>query len=142
MSGDLVHAVLGDEPVEFATAGELAAVHLLTFTELPHRRGFADLVDVETVDAPDGPVLAAFVRDWTALHQSPAAERLSGAHDRMLALAVSLATGEPVDLAGTVGVGGHAHARQPGPDPLARPLLTPTRGSALNGPGVCCEYLS
>src|SRR5439155_18939889 len=42
-----------------------AAIHLLTFTELPGRRDFATLVDVEEVPDHDGqPVLAAFVRDW------------------------------------------------------------------------------
>ncbi len=40
------------------------------------------------------------------------AERLGGGDQRLLALAVSLATGAPVDLAANVSVGGFAHIRR------------------------------
>lgn len=89
-----------------------AAVHLLTFTELPHRRDFPSLIVFEYVDEGELRVPAAFVRDWAALPDSRAADRIGGGDQRMLALAVSLATGGPVDLAANVGVGGHAHARR------------------------------
>jgi len=87
-----------------------AAVHLLTFTELPGRASFAELVDVENINAgSDTPTLAAFVRDWKAL---PTVPHLGSAGRRLLALAASLATGEPVDLAENVSGLGHAHARR------------------------------
>jgi hypothetical protein len=89
-----------------------AAVHLLTFTSLPHRRAFAELVEVENVDWQDGPVLAAFVKNWKVLPGSAAADRLGGGDQRLLALAVSLAGGEPVDLSTNLSVGGYAHARR------------------------------
>jgi hypothetical protein len=57
-------------------------------------------------------VLAAFVRDWAALAEGPAISYRTGGDARMLALAASLASGQPVDLAANVGVGGHAHARR------------------------------
>jgi len=108
-----------DEMSEMLVAGAAAidrtnvsaAVHLLTFTSLPHRPAFAELVDVEDVAGGDGPGLAAFVR-WKELPGSKAADRLGGADQRLLALAVSLATGEPVDLAANLSVGGHAYARR------------------------------
>jgi len=90
-----------------------AAVHLLTFTELPGRSDFAALVDVEEVPDHDGqPVLAAFVRDWPALASGPAISYRTGGDARLLALAASLACGQPVDLSANVGVGGHAHAKR------------------------------
>jgi hypothetical protein len=90
-----------------------AAIHLLTFTELPGRRDFAALVDVEEVPDHDGrPVLAAFVRDWAILAEGPAISYRTGGDARMLALAASLASGQRVDLRDNVGVGGHAHARR------------------------------
>lgn len=107
-----------DELCQMLTAGAnaidrtnvRAAVHLLTFTALPHRRRFAELIDVEDVD---GRVpVAAFVRNWKALPGSPAADRLAGGDQRLLALAVSLATGEPVDLAANAAASGYAYARR------------------------------
>jgi hypothetical protein len=87
-----------------------AAVHLLTFTELPGRASFADLVDVEDINAGGGaPTLAAFVRDWKELRT---ASHLGSACQRLLTLAASLATGEPVDFAENVSGLGHAHARR------------------------------
>ncbi|MEV0732264.1 hypothetical protein [Polymorphospora sp. NPDC050346] len=52
------------------------------------------------------------MRDWKALPTSAAANRLASGDKRLLALAVSLACGEPVDLADNVTVGGHAYARR------------------------------
>jgi hypothetical protein len=88
-----------------------AAIHLLTFTDLPGRPHFTDLVDIEDTEDTedtDGPV-AAFVRDWKAL---PDTRGLGSGSQRLLALAASLATGDPVDLSANVCVGGHAHARR------------------------------
>jgi len=97
-----------------------AAVHLLTFTELPARRGFAELLEFEDADGPATPAevadrrlgLAAFVTDWTALPSSPVAHRLGSGDARLLALAVSLAENQPVDLRTNITVGGHVHARR------------------------------
>ncbi|WP_047891181.1 hypothetical protein [Micromonospora sp. RV43] len=90
-----------------------AAVHLITFTSLPHRARFGELLDVDDVDGPDGlRTTAAFVRDWKTLPDSPAADRLASGDQRLIALAVSLATGEPVDLRDNASVGGHAYARR------------------------------
>jgi len=61
---------------------------------------------------PAPPILAALVQSWRGLADSAAADRLAGAHTRLLALAASLATGEPVDLQHNLPVGGHAHARR------------------------------
>lgn len=85
-----------------------AAVHLLTFTDLPGRPSFTDLVEIEDTEDTDGPV-AAFVRDWKAL---PDTRGLGSGSQRLLALAASLATRDPVDLSANVCVGGHAHARR------------------------------
>jgi hypothetical protein len=96
-----------------------AAIHLLTFTELVHHRGFADLLDTEDVELrnDDGELAgqrttAAFVRDWAALPNSPTAGYMSGGSHRLLALAVALATGEPVNLIENLPGLGSAHARR------------------------------
>ncbi|WP_328384489.1 hypothetical protein OHQ88_33740 (plasmid) [Micromonospora zamorensis] len=90
-----------------------AAVHLITFTSLLHRQRFSELLDVDDVDGPDGlRTTAAFVRDWRALPTSAAADRLASGDQRLIALAVSLATGEPVSLAANLAAGGHAYARR------------------------------
>jgi hypothetical protein len=93
---------------------EQAAVHLLTFTELPARHRFAELVEVSTYEHWDDgtPIQGAWVRDWPALPDSPAAAHLPGGHQRLLALADSLASNQPVNLRDNVGVDGHAHARR------------------------------
>ena len=90
-----------------------AAVHLLTFTELPHHRGFDRLVEVEEVGTTDGRMMpAAFVRDWKRLPKAPTAHYMGSADHRLLALAVSLAAGQPVDLRDKVVGLGSAHARR------------------------------
>ena len=89
-----------------------AAIHLLTYTELVRHRGFAGLLDIEDVDLRGEIVTAAFVRDWKALPTSPTAHYMGGGDHRLLALAVSLATGEPVDLAENLVGFGFAHARR------------------------------
>ncbi len=87
-----------------------AAIHLLTFTDLPGRASFTELVDVEDVNDVDGaPIIAAFVRDWRVL---PSVSPLGSAAGRLLALAAGLATGELVDLAESLSGLGHAHARR------------------------------
>lgn len=89
-----------------------AAIHLLTYTELVHHRGFTDLLDIQDVDVRGENVPAAFVRDWKALPTGPTAHYMGRGDHRLLALAVSLATGEPVDLAENLVGFGHAHARR------------------------------
>jgi hypothetical protein len=109
----------GDELRAMLTAGAAgasptlqAAVHLLTFTDVPDRPAFANLVDVDDISAGTTPALGAFVRDWAGLPSSAAAARLSGGPARLLALAISLATGQPVDLRENIAPGGHAHIRR------------------------------
>ncbi|MET8526304.1 hypothetical protein [Micromonospora sp. NPDC005172] len=89
-----------------------AAVHLLTSTKLPDQPGFADLVDVVQIpEYDDGhDIQVAVIRDWPALLALPAVEHLSDDDRRLLALAGSLATGQPVDLATNAAVKGHEHA--------------------------------
>jgi hypothetical protein len=81
-----------------------AAVHLLTFTELPRWRSFQDSLVIEGSQA--------YVHIWSALPLSDAGSRLSSAGNRLLALAVSLAGGGPVGLRDNVTGLGHAHARR------------------------------
>ncbi len=86
-----------------------AAIHLLTYTELPGRASFARLVEVaEERDLDGGQVTAAFVTDWKAL--PPAAGYLTGGDARLVAVAASLAAGEPVDLREQLTGLGHAYA--------------------------------
>jgi hypothetical protein len=89
-----------------------AAVHLLTFTELPDQPGFAELVEVVQIpEYDDGhDIQVAVIRDWAAVLALPAVAQLSEDDRRLLALAESLITGQPVDLAATIAVSGHDHA--------------------------------
>jgi hypothetical protein len=89
-----------------------AAVHLLTFTELPEQPGFAELVEVVQIpEYDDGQdIQVAVIRDWPALLALPAVAQLSDDDRRLLALAGSLISGQPVDLATNVAVSGHGHA--------------------------------
>jgi hypothetical protein len=90
-----------------------AAIHLLTYTELPQHRGFGQLVKVQQIRSHEGQLVsAAFVRDWTALPTAPTARYLGGGDHRLLALAISMATGEPVDLYQNLSGFGHAHMRR------------------------------
>jgi hypothetical protein len=90
-----------------------AAMHLLTYTELPHRQGFDDLVDIEEVRQLDGEKdTAAFVNDWAKLRKSRAAQYAGGGDNRLLALAEGLATRKPVNLVENTGGFGHAHGRR------------------------------
>ena len=93
-------------------AGIKAAVHLLTFTELPDRPGFAELVEVVQLPGYDDgqDVQVAVIRDWAVLLALPAVDRLSDDDRRLLALAGSLAAGRPVDLAANVAVSSDGHA--------------------------------
>jgi len=89
-----------------------AGVHLLTFTKLPDQPGFAELVElVQIPEYDDGQdIQVAVIRDWAAVFALPAVAQLSEDDRRLLALAESLITGQPVDLAATVAVSGHDHA--------------------------------
>lgn len=85
-----------------------AAVHLLTYTELPGRADFAQYVEVVVENVPPPgqlfaqgeDVVAAFVTSWKALGTDPAIYR-TGTDRRLLALAASLGAGVeavPVNL--------------------------------------------
>lgn len=112
----------GDELRDLLVAGARSrgnlgiqgAVHLLTFTGLPDWRGFPALVDVELAlhDRVHGETYdAAFVR-WVGLVDATRAAHISATGRRLLALAVSMAAGVPVDLRDTLPGLGHAHARR------------------------------
>lgn len=108
-----------DELIDLLTAGAhdarptmRAAVHLLTFTAFAHQIDAAGLLTFDNDDDPDTPATAAYVRDWGQIESIAIARRWGTGGERLVALAVSLATGEPVDLRDTVPTGGHAHARR------------------------------
>lgn len=111
----------GDEMRAMLTAGAehqgylniRAAVHLLTFTDLPAWRGFPRLVDIERVACRDGQRrTVALLYDWAGLPLDTRAAQISGAGRRLLALAVALAAGGDVDLRDSLSGLGHAHARR------------------------------
>lgn len=89
-----------------------AAMHLLTYTEMPGRKDFARHVDIETGYAADETEpLIAVVRDWDKLLTGNTV-RFTGGDLRMTEIAASYAAGRPVDLREhAVGLG-TAHARR------------------------------
>lgn len=109
-----------DELIDLLTAGAQldgrpttqAAVHLLTFSSFPHQADALSLIEFDNDGDEDLPVTAAFVTDWPAVESMAAARRWGSGTQRLVALAVSLATGAPIDLRDTVPAGGHAHARR------------------------------
>lgn len=90
------------------------AVHLLTFTDVPAWLGFPSLVHIERVDdvACGETYDAAFVPSWPTLLEDTRAAHVSGSAHRLLALAVSLAVGTPVDLRENLTGFGHVTARR------------------------------
>ncbi|MCL2581001.1 MAG: hypothetical protein FWE35_00925 [Streptosporangiales bacterium] len=105
-------ALLGEWACVVGSYGMYAAVHLLTYTELPGRRDFARHVDIETGYAADGsePLVAA-VRDWDKLLNSGTVY-LTGGDQRLVEIAASYASGRPVDLRQAGNGLGTAHARR------------------------------
>ncbi|WP_018219161.1 hypothetical protein [Salinispora vitiensis] len=109
-----------DELIDLLTVGARfggrptmqAAVHLLTFTAFPHQHDAVSMLEFDNDDDTDAPVTAAFVRDWPTVESIAVARRWGTGAQRLVALAVSLASGEPVDLRDAVVAGGHAHARR------------------------------
>ena len=89
-----------------------AAIHLLTFTELPGRTDFAKHIQITTGYAADeSEPLIAVVRDWDKLLNSGTVY-LSGGDARLIEIAASYATGRPVDLRQHGHGLGTAHARR------------------------------
>jgi hypothetical protein len=89
-----------------------AAMHLLTYTELPGRRDFARHVDIETGYAADETEpLIAVVRDWDKLLTSNTV-RFTGGDLRLTEVAASYAADRPVDLREHGNGLGTAHARR------------------------------
>jgi hypothetical protein len=83
-----------------ATPDGKAAVHLLLGTELPNRDGFAALVDIYQLEWEPGDfVQMGSVRDWVELSSWADTVELSDDDRRMVALAVSIASGQPINLA-------------------------------------------
>lgn len=81
------------------------AVHLLTYTDLPGRRQFAEHVRIELAqlygpngDPEDGKTLTAVVRNWKVLPDIAADLQMGSSTVRLLTLAAGLATGIPVDV--------------------------------------------
>ncbi len=109
-----------DEMCELLAAGArlegrpsaAAAVHLLTFTNLPGRRDFARHARIENVTGADGgTVLAAWVRNWDRL-LGDGSVYLSSGPRRLVEVAASYATGRPVDIRDASSGLGTAHARR------------------------------
>ncbi len=74
-----------------------AAMHLLTFTDLPGTPQFALHVEVRDAWSPGGPVRGAWVRDWDALLADPD-QYLTGTERRFLEIAASFAAGRAISL--------------------------------------------
>lgn len=113
-TGDEMRALLVAGAKYSGYLGKQAAVHLLTFTDLPDWRGFRALVDVELGvhdRVRDETYDAAFVR-WGGLIDQTRPAHISGGGRRLLDLAVSMASGAPVDLRDALAGAGHAHARR------------------------------
>lgn len=92
----------------------LAAIDLLDFASLLDRRDVRAHIRVGAIthdDEPDDPGIAAAWIDYAALADTEQIGPLSGAHDKLLALAVSIAGGTPVDLRRTLFGLGEAHSR-------------------------------
>jgi hypothetical protein len=90
-----------------------AAVHLLLATELPNRDGFAALVEIIQLEWEPGDIVQmGSVRDWAELSSWADTVALSDDDRRMVALAVSIASGRPVDLATNLVVKDHLRARR------------------------------
>jgi hypothetical protein len=112
-TGDQLRGLLHMDIVTGALACTRAAVHLLTFTELIDRPGAGELFEVHEFEWDQGDIVQmGQVYDSAALMDFAATAELSDSDLRMLALAVSLASGQPVDLAVNVAAGSPAHARR------------------------------
>lgn len=89
-----------------------AAMHLLTYTELPGRKDFAKHIDIQTGYAADETEpLIAVVRDWDRLLTSNTV-LFTGGDLRMTEIAASYSSGRPVDLREQAVGLGTAHARR------------------------------
>jgi hypothetical protein len=112
-TGDQLRIMFRTDVATGAPVTRRAAVHLLTFTELPDRPGFGELVEILDLEWDQGDIVRmGQVSDWPALLDFAATAGVSDSDRRMVTLAVSLASGQPVDLAANVAVGGPAHARR------------------------------
>jgi hypothetical protein len=81
-----------------------AAVHLLTYTELPGSQTFARHVDAQAGrDADGSPVTGAWVRDWDALLGGDSGVYLTGGDRRMLEIAASYAAGRSTSASTATG---------------------------------------
>lgn len=91
--------------------GYQAAIHLVTFTELPGTPEFAQYVTVDDrYSMTYGTAMrVALIGNWAALLK---ARRLSSTEYRFLLLAASLATGRKISLDEALANMGHAHARR------------------------------
>ncbi|GGK69213.1 hypothetical protein [Nocardia camponoti] len=89
-----------------------AAIHLLTYTDLPGRADLQPYLDIEDVDLNGQSVPAAWIRDWHGIGKLKGLGHLHGGAERLVRLAASMAHGEPVDLSATLSGLGHAHARR------------------------------
>jgi hypothetical protein len=113
LNGDRLRGLLHTDIATGAPVTRRAAVHLLTFTELPDRPGFGELVAILDLEWDQGDIVRmGQVSDWAALLDFAATAGLSDDDQRLVTLAVSLASGQPVDLAANVAVSGPTHARR------------------------------
>ena len=89
-----------------------AAMHLLTFTDLPGSAQFAAHVEVRDAWSPGATVRGAWVRDWDALLADEELY-LTGTERRFLEIAASFASGRAISLADQVTSElGWAHAQR------------------------------
>jgi hypothetical protein len=93
---------------------DAAAMHLLTFTELPGRKDFARLhVEMSMEELAGKTIPVAWIRDWHKLAGDAPGVYMTGGCQRLVAIAASWARGIPVDLRENAShMLGHAHARR------------------------------
>lgn len=99
LTGDVIRRLLDTDIATGAPLGRRAAVHLLAFTAVPDQPGFADFVErLSLLWDADGTVEMGQVRDWEAVVGFAATADVPNRDRQMIALAASLAGGQPVGL--------------------------------------------
>lgn len=111
LSGEEMARRLTSGAALYGDRGRQAAAHLLVFTDLMGRRGFARHVQLYEQRCDGGTVPAARVRDWPALLADDDIY-MTGGTSRLVKLAAALEAGVGVDLRDVMSVGGRAHIRR------------------------------
>ncbi|WP_433794589.1 hypothetical protein [Actinoplanes sp. CA-252034] len=96
--GDGIRAVLRTDVFTGASPGRAAAVYLLSFTAVPDRPGFGELVGLmDLVWDMNDTVRMGQVSDWAAVVEFAAAADVPERDRQLVALAARLAGGQPAD---------------------------------------------